>query len=238
MRRCISRYQSGRGPAQVVDAALRLPDGEGAVPGVADRHRALPRQVGRAHQAQVDGAGALAAFADGPDHQRLAAAHVAAGEDLLLAGLVLDRVGQRRCRACRARRPASLIMPSCTGPRKPMASSTRSALSTNSVPGIGWNLSSARAQCSALTTPFSPSKRTVATAKSRTTPSSWRRGGAHLHRPVRPGERLVLLLGRGGHDLDLGDRERALAVARCRCSPSRCRRRRSPRRACRWRGSA
>ena len=53
-----------------------------------------------------------------------------------------------------------------------MASSTRSALSTNSVPGIGWNFASARAQCSSLTLPSSPSKRTVATAKSRATPSS------------------------------------------------------------------
>src|SRR5690606_30613647 len=38
--------------------------------------RPLPRQVRRSHQALIDGAGALAAFADGPDDQRLAAAHV------------------------------------------------------------------------------------------------------------------------------------------------------------------
>ena len=34
------------------------------------------------HQELIDRARALAAFADRPDHQRLAAAHVAAGEDL------------------------------------------------------------------------------------------------------------------------------------------------------------
>ncbi len=53
-----------------------------------------------------------------------------------------------------------------------MASSTRSALSWNSVPGIGWNLLSARAQLSAVTLPSLPSKLSEATAKSRATPSS------------------------------------------------------------------
>ena len=42
----------------------------------------LPRQHRRAHQRLVDGSRALAALADRPDDQRLAAAHVAAGEDL------------------------------------------------------------------------------------------------------------------------------------------------------------
>ena len=54
-----------------------------------------------------------------------------------------------------------------------MASSTRSASSSNSVPGIGWNLASARAQCSFFTWPFSPVNFVVSTAKSRVTPSSW-----------------------------------------------------------------
>src|SRR5690606_30878645 len=38
------------------------------------------------------------------------------------------------------------------------------------------------------------------------------RGGPQLHRPVRPGQRLVFLLGRLGHDLDLGDALGALPV--------------------------
>ena len=42
----------------------------------------LPRQVGLAHQEAVDRARALAAFADRPHHERLAAAHVAGREHL------------------------------------------------------------------------------------------------------------------------------------------------------------
>ena len=43
---------------------------------------------------QVDGAGALPALADGPDDKALAAPHVAAGEDLVRAGFVVERVGE------------------------------------------------------------------------------------------------------------------------------------------------
>ena len=42
----------------------------------------LPRQRGRSHQELVDRVRALAAFADRPHHQRLAAAHVAGREHL------------------------------------------------------------------------------------------------------------------------------------------------------------
>ena len=45
--------------------------------------RRSPRQRRRSHQELVDGARSLAAFADRPDHQRLAAAHVAGGEHLV-----------------------------------------------------------------------------------------------------------------------------------------------------------
>ena len=51
----------------------------------------LARQFRTSHQELVHAAGALAAFADRPDHQRLAAAHVAAGEDLGRAGLVVGQ---------------------------------------------------------------------------------------------------------------------------------------------------
>src|SRR3546814_10825439 len=37
-------------------------------------------------------------------------------------------------------------------------------------------------------------------------------GGAQLHRPVRPGKRLILLHRRPWHDLELGDRKRSLAM--------------------------
>ena len=64
-------------------------------------------------------------------------------------------------------------MPSCTGWTKPMASSTRSALSSNSVPAIGLNLSSPRTHLSVFTWPCSPMNSCVSTAKSRSAPSSW-----------------------------------------------------------------
>ena len=54
-----------------------------------------------------------------------------------------------------------------------MASSTRSALISNSVPGTGWILPSTRTQCSVSTRPFSPENFCVITAKSRSAPSSW-----------------------------------------------------------------
>ena len=42
----------------------------------------LTRQFTLAHQKLVDGARRLATFADGPHHQRLAAAHVTGGKHL------------------------------------------------------------------------------------------------------------------------------------------------------------
>src|SRR5262245_64679033 len=41
------------------------------------------------------------------------------------------------------------------------------------------------------------------------------RRGAELERPMRPGQSLVLLLGRLGKDLELRDRHRALAGGGC-----------------------
>ena len=54
-----------------------------------------------------------------------------------------------------------------------MARSTRSPGISNSVPGTGFILASSRTQCSFFTAPFSPENFAVATAKSRTAPSSW-----------------------------------------------------------------
>ena len=86
----------------------------------------------------VDGGGGFAAFGDGPDHERLAAAHVAGGE---------DAVDARSCKSVVATlprlssaRPSCSIMPLRTGPRKPMASRTRSTSRVNSVPAMGSNL--------------------------------------------------------------------------------------------------
>src|SRR5271167_2200064 len=52
-----------------------------------------PRQAARTHQEFVDGAGALPAFANRPDHERLAAPHVAGGEQLGNRRAVVGRVG-------------------------------------------------------------------------------------------------------------------------------------------------
>src|SRR5436853_2524272 len=52
-----------------------------------------PRQIRRPHQEPVDRLGAEAALADGPDHERLAAAHVAGGEHVGTRGLVVDEIG-------------------------------------------------------------------------------------------------------------------------------------------------
>ena len=52
-------------------------------------------QVGFAHEELIDAAGGLAAFGDGPDYQRLAAAHITGGEH---AGY-----GRQRCSLSRIR---------------------------------------------------------------------------------------------------------------------------------------
>src|SRR5438094_6950157 len=51
------------------------------------------RQRRRAHQKLVDRVRGLAPFADRPDHQRLSALHVAAGEHFGIGAAIGDRVG-------------------------------------------------------------------------------------------------------------------------------------------------
>src|ERR1700694_1336318 len=63
-------------------------------------------------------------------------------------------------------------MPSCTGCTNPMASSTRPALSPNSLSATGSSLGSTRTQCSFSTWPL-PENFWVSTANSRSAPSSW-----------------------------------------------------------------
>src|SRR3546814_7936890 len=53
----------------------------------------LTRQLRNAHEVLIHRPGALAALADRPDHQRLAAAHVAATEDVGRGGGVVGDVG-------------------------------------------------------------------------------------------------------------------------------------------------
>ena len=82
-----------------------------------------------AHQESIDRVRRLAPFADRPDDQRLAAPHVAAGEHIVGAEACSFACRRRRCRARSSFSPSSSSMPSCTGETKPIASSTRSALS-------------------------------------------------------------------------------------------------------------
>src|SRR6202035_3473337 len=56
--------------------------------------RWLAWQCARSHEELIDGTGALAAFADGPNHQRLTAAHVARGEQAIARGAIVDRICQ------------------------------------------------------------------------------------------------------------------------------------------------
>ena len=53
----------------------------------------LSRQNRAAHQEFIDGARRLAALADGPDHQRLSATHIARGKHLVARRAVGLRVG-------------------------------------------------------------------------------------------------------------------------------------------------
>ena len=200
--------------------------------------RRSARQGGRSHQELVDRVRGLAALADRPDDQRLAAPHVAGGEHLRHRRLIASRCRPRRCRAGRASTPSVLSMPSCTGCTKPMASSTRSALRSNSVPGIGLNLSSTRTQSSFCTWPFSPVNFCVITAKSRSAPSSWLDEVRSFSGQFGQVRSLSLLLGRLRHDLEVASPRARPAGSTCRCSRSRYRRRRSPPHACRRRGSA
>ena len=62
--------------------------------------------------------------------------------------------------------------------------------------------------------PFLPSIRSVAAWNSRSAPFGLARRGAHLGRPIGPDAELVLPLWRLRADVELGDRERALAEGR------------------------
>src|SRR5689334_15056237 len=92
----VSYRQSGRNAAEVDETPART------------RVRQLPRQVAAAHQEAVDGVRGLAALADRPHHEALAAADVAGGKHLLprldavvaLAGIeALEAPARHDCKA-------------------------------------------------------------------------------------------------------------------------------------------
>ena len=157
--------------------------------------------------------GRLAAFADRPDDEGLAAAHVAGGETLSTRGAVALRRRPRRCRAGRASTPSSLSMPCCTGRGSPWRGARGRPGARTRVPGIGLQLVvDARTQSSRLTLPFVAARsRAGRDANSRSAPSSWLDEVRSLIGQFGQVSALFSLLGRHRHDLELGDRERALA---------------------------
>ncbi len=128
--RCVPRHVGDNG----------IENGEVCFPGeVLDNRRNCPSYryvwIVAAHQILLDGSRALTPLADGPDHQRLTAAHVAGCKHLVDRCPEIDDVRQHI--AARIERHAHLFdQPGSRGPRKPIASSTRSALSWNWLPGI------------------------------------------------------------------------------------------------------
>ncbi len=104
-----------------------------------------------------------------------------------------------------------------TGLTKPIASSTRSALSICSLPATSCILPSFHS----TRTVFRPRDLALLAdellggdrrTRARSLPRGWRRG-AQLDRPVGPGQRACSPLGRLGHQLELGDADGAVAVA-------------------------
>ena len=190
------------------------------------------RQVRLAHQEQIDAAGGAAAFGNRPDDQRLAALHVAGGEH---AGHAGHPVGVAPDVAALGQLDAELSSsPLRSGPRKPIASSTRSASSSNSLPGTFSNdilpslrTSSTFEPCSFLTRPCSsPLKRCVDDRVHAIAALFVRGRYAEDVRPERP--RVVCRAGvrRLRQQLELVHGQCALRDAPCRGSRRRCRRRR------------
>ena len=127
------------------------------------------------------------------------------------------------------RRPVARAGRSRTGPVKPMASSTRSASSVNSVPGIGSNFGGGptRTACSFFTLPCV----VAGEADGGDAPVAHaaffvRAFDAQLHRPQRPRRGGGALVGRLGQQLELSHESAPSGGARCPGNRRRCRRRR------------
>ena len=134
-----------------------------------------------------------------------------------------SRCRRRRCRAASFATPSASSSPPCTGPRKPIASSTRSAFISNSVPGTSrmtiWPVLVLLPLDARGDRASRPCRRALRSAWSPPPSRAFaaffvRARAAQLDRPVRPHERLVLLLGRLRQQLELGDRRGAMAVRR------------------------
>src|SRR5690606_28030710 len=176
----------------------------------------LARQLAHPHQCLVHRPRALAAFADGPDDQRLAAAHVAAREDLLLRRGIAKRVGFDVAAIgeldARLVEHPSLLRAEEThrqqdqvGGQHELAAGDFLHLAVDP-----FDADAAEAgDLAVLPDHFLGQHRPVAHRAFLVA-----RGGAQLHRPVGPGECLVFLFGRARHDLYLSDALGALAIRR------------------------
>ncbi|ABA48089.1 hypothetical protein BURPS1710b_3715 [Burkholderia pseudomallei 1710b] len=176
------------------------------------------RQLRAAHQVRVDRARALAAFADRPDDERLAAAHVARGEHLVDRRVVRAiALGARARVAARVLRDAERLEHGRGRLRETHREQHEVGLDLEL--GIRHFLHLAvdprdarRDQLLDLAVPAFETfrrHRPVALAAFLV-----RRRRAQLDRPVRPHERLVLRLGRLRQQLELRDVLRAVAVRR------------------------
>ena len=174
-------------------------------------------------QVFVDGVGRFAAFGDRPDHQRLSAPHVARGKNARHRGMWFSSVATLP--RWSSFTPSCSIMPLRTGPRKPMASSTRSASRVNSVPGIGskFGVDARRVQLLHVALVAGELERRDAPVAHAA--FFVRAFDAQLHRPQRPGRRWRALVGRLRQQFELRDRARP-GGGRCRGNRRRYRRRR------------
>src|SRR5690606_22553052 len=176
--------------------------------------RALARQFARAHQRFVDGPGGLAAFADRPDDEALPAAHVAAGEDVRLARGVASRAGgdiaasvQSDARAVEqtaalgageAHREQDQV-----GPQREFAAFDLVHASVTPFDAHAFEAGDFTVLGNHALRQHGPVAVHAFLVAG---------GRAQLERPVGPGQRLVFLLRRLGHDLELGHACGALAV--------------------------
>src|SRR2546426_7940416 len=115
-----------------IEFAAKFQDSKFKIVGA--RRESVLKQIRETHQVLVDESCRLAAFADGPDNERLAATHVSGSED---AGNVGHLFRVRGDVAALVDNHAQLVEHSLLlRAKKPIASRTRSAAIVNSVPRI------------------------------------------------------------------------------------------------------
>ncbi len=133
-----------------------------------------------------------------PDHQRLAAAHVAGGEHVGRRGLVVVGVGADVAALGRGRRRASSACPRARDGRNPWRAAQSSAIELELGAGSGLNFSSTLTQCSFVTLPSA--RRISASARRIRAPrlSAWLDEVRILSGQFGQVRALVLMLGRAG----------------------------------------